>query len=92
MYKKLLAFKISMNLWQKSDIVNIHLFYMVRVRVKDKIIWNKDQIHSMKNWTATVPWVAPSVKHLTLDFGPCHDLGVMRSSPALGSAPSPEPA
>ena len=39
-------------------------------------------------------WVAQLVKHLTLDFGSGHDLGVMilavRSSPMLGSALSQE--
>jgi len=36
--------------------------------------------------------VAQSVEHLTLDFGSCHDLRVVRSSPASGSALSMEPA
>jgi len=31
-------------------------------------------------------WVAQSVKHLTLDLGSGHDLRVMGSSPASGSA------
>ena len=30
-------------------------------------------------------WVAPLVKHLTLDFGSVHDLGVMRLSSLSGS-------
>ena len=34
--------------------------------------------------------MAQPVKHLTLDFGSGHDLGIMRSSPQLGSALSRE--
>ena len=37
-------------------------------------------------------WVAQSVKHLTLDFDSGHDLMVVGSSPALGSALSVKPA
>jgi len=36
-------------------------------------------------------WVAQSVKHPTLDFGSGHDLGVLRSSPASGSALGVDP-
>ena len=36
-------------------------------------------------------WVAQSVKRTTLDFGSGHDLKVLRSSPALGSALSVKP-
>ena len=35
-------------------------------------------------------WVAQLVKHPTLGFGSCHDLGVVRLSPALGPALSSE--
>ena len=37
-------------------------------------------------------WVAQLIKHLTLDFSSCHDLKVMRWSPALGSVLSREQA
>ena len=36
--------------------------------------------------------MAQLVKHLTLDFGPGYDLGVVRSSPKLSSALSGESA
>ena len=37
-------------------------------------------------------WVAQSVKHLTLDFNSGHDLGVVGSSPMLGSMLGMAPA
>ena len=47
---------------------------------------------SFKNHCYLGAWVTWSVKHLTLDFGSCRDLRVLRSSPALGSALSGESA
>ena len=38
------------------------------------------------------PWVAQSVKCLTLDFSSAHDLGVVRSSPVSGPMLSEESA
>jgi len=44
----------------------------------------------LKNSLMRGAWVAQSVRHLTLDFGSGHDLRVMRSSPASGSAQAME--
>ena len=37
-------------------------------------------------------WMAQSVKHLALDFGPGHDLRVVKLSPALGPVLKMDPA
>jgi len=47
---------------------------------------------SLKNISWRGVWVAQSVKWPTLDFGLCHDLRVLESSPEGGSTLSRESA
>ena len=58
---------------------------------EDRKVKTEGWLSSMKSVKELEAWVAQSVKHLTPDFGSGHDLWVVKSSPALGSARNVQP-